>query len=431
MNKDLVYPWLCISGIINCFMSCGGMKSKLSFSQLLLWLFCITFFVYQYGIRSAVPNVFNEDLRNYFSIHTTEMGTLISLFYVAYTAMQIPVGLVIDRFSAKLISVFAFVCVSLGTIMFVITNNYMIAAMAQLFLGFGCSFAFVLIMKITHDVFPPQKVAFFSSLAISCGSLGPIIMSPLLAHLSQIHYWKNIVLLFGCVGFVLAVLGYVLIKGSGSNHQTVEHPDIMSSVKSAMSNPQYFCIGVFSMLMLGPVSAFCDAWGLTFIRNVYNLDKVHAASVVSVVYLGTILGGPLVAYIAERVNSYKKVMMAGSVLLLFFFGVVILFKLNLYVLYVWLFMIGVISACQFLSFPAIMSVAPKKMEGTLTGVANTITMMGGTVLVPLVGIATDFFKDSGAAYSANDYKNGMLVLLVSIASAVISTFFIKDRPVAR
>lgn len=407
------------------------MEQKTSFNQLLLWIFCIAFFVYQYGIRSAVPNVFNEDLRLYFSIHATEMGTLISLFYVAYTAMQIPVGLIIDRFSAKLIAVFAFVCVSLSTIMFVVTNSYMIAAIAQLFLGFGCSFAFVLVMKITNDVFSQQKVAFFSSIAISCGSLGPIIMSPLLAHLSQLYYWKNIVLLFGGVGFILAIAGLLLVRGNSGVHHVEDHPDIMTSVKKAMSNSQYFCIGIFSMLMLGPISAFCDAWGLTFIRNVYNLDKVHAASVVSVVYLGTILGGPLVAYIAEQVNSYKKVMMAGSILLSLLFGVLILFKLHLFVLYVWLFTIGVVSASQFLAFPAILSMAPKKMGGTLTGVANTVTMLGGTILVPLVGIVTDMFKDATAIYTVSDYRNGMFVLIISVICAIIATLFVEDRLVVR
>ncbi len=406
------------------------MKNKLSVTKIMLWIFCVTFFVYQYGVRSAVPNVLNEDLREYFSINATGMGTLISLFYCAYTIMQIPVGLIIDKFSAKMISILAFVCVALGIMMFISTNNYAIASVSQLFLGIGCSFAFVLVMKITNDVFPKPKVAFFSSIAISLGSLGPVLMGPLLAYLSQVYYWKNVVLAFGGLGFLFSLLGCVMLKG-GKNESLAENSqlDISGTLEEIFSNSQYFFIGIFSMCMLGPVSAFCDAWGLTFIKNVYNLSRVEAASIVSMVYAGTIIGGPIVALIAEKCNSYKKVMFGGSLSLFILILILIFVTLDIYALYVLLFLIGCVATSQFLSFPAAISMVDKKVGGTLTGVVNTITMLGCTIVAPLVGWSIDFFGTDGA-YSATDYRNGMMILLVSVAIAIISTLFIKNKRIS-
>lgn len=71
------------------------------------------------------------------------------------------------------------------------------------------------------------------------------------------------------------------------------------------------------------------------------------------------------------------------------------------------------------------------MGGTLTGVANTVTMLGGTILVPLVGIVTDMFKDATATYTVSDYRNGMFVLIISVICAIIATLFVEDRPMVR
>ena len=66
-----------------------------------LLLFCALFFAFQYGMKSAIPNVLNENLQSYFNANTSQIGFLLSLSYLAYTIMQIPTGLIMDRISAK------------------------------------------------------------------------------------------------------------------------------------------------------------------------------------------------------------------------------------------------------------------------------------------------------------------------------------------
>ena len=117
--------------------------------------------------------------------------------------------------------------------------------------------------------------------------------------------------------------------------------------------------------------------------------------------------------------------------MIFFIVILILIfvTLDIYALYVLLFLIGCVATSQFLSFPAAISMVDKKVGGTLTGVVNTITMLGCTIVAPLVGWSIDFFGTDGA-YSATDYRNGMMILLVSVAIAIISTLFIKNKRIS-
>lgn len=399
-------------------------------SHIFLLVFCTMFFVYQYGMRSAIPSVLNEDLQRYFVITASELGSLISLFYLSYTIMQIPVGIIIDKVKPKWIAVIAFSLFSMGIIAFICSQNYGLAALSQIFLGCSSSFAFVLIMKVTNDYFSSEKVAMVSSIAISAGSLGPVMAGPALAYLSTIFYWKNVVMCAGFLGFVFSLLGIVFLKDTpslNSMSQLSKKLSLSESLKLITRDTQYIWIGLFSMMLLGAISTFTDAWGISFLRHFYGYNKEQAAFAVSLVYLGNILGGPIIARISEILGSYKKVMLMGSILFFILFLNLAFIRMPIYILYPLLFIIGGVVSCQFLAFPAALLLAPREVGATLTGVVNTITMLGSTLLIKGMGYVLDLSKGDNINYSAVDYQISMCLLLMAIIFAIFTVPFIKDR----
>ncbi len=398
-------------------------------TAIFLLSFCVLFFVYQYGIRSAVPSVLNEELQSYFSISATQLGSLISLFYLAYTIMQIPVGLIIDRMEVKKIAVITFSLFSFGIILLVYSQSYIFAAISQIFLGCSSSFAFVLIMKVTNDYFPSDKVALISSIAISIGSLGPVICSPTLTYLSSVFYWKNVLICMGILGFIFSFIGLIFLKNTSkvSNIEISNEKSIFQNLKIISSNNQYIWIGIFSMMVLGSISTFTDAWGISFIRYVYGYTKEQSAFAISLVFLGNILGGPVIAHISHILQSYKKVMLCGSVILLVLFCCIIFINMPIYILYPILFLTGAVVSCQFLAFPYALLLVSKELGATITGVVNTITMLGSTFLIPGVGFILDLSKGNNTLYSASDYQISMSLLIVSVIIAILTMLFIQDK----
>lgn len=396
----------------------------------LLYFFATIFFLYQYSVRTAVPSVFNEDFRQYFSIDATKMGGLVSLFYLSYTLMQIPVGLIIDRFSTKKILGYAFFIMSIGEICFVLTDVYIVAAISQIILGIGASFAFILVLKVCDDSFTREKVALMSSLSFSIGSIGPTIMNPALAYFSTMFSWKFIVIFIGMFGVILSTFSILIFREKKDDSKKTPIQDdicIWSEIKKIALDKQYLFLGIFSMLSLSALSTFCDTWGLTFLRNALGYSKESASMLLSVSYVGIILGEPLSAWMSRRWYSFKKVMIYNTVLSLPLYIFILTVKMNQIELGIVLFFLGLLGSCQFLTFPFAMCCAPKKIGGTLNGFLNMVTMLGVTAMAYLIGLALDLSHGvMRSAYTVQDYHNSFILLPISVVISIVALFFIRD-----
>lgn len=359
------------------------------------------------------------------------------MFHIAYTLMQIPVGILADRFNSKTILASAFFIASCGTVIFANADSYLVGSIAQALLGIGSSFAFVLLMKVANDIFPREKVGLMSSVGLSAGALGAVLMSPLFAYLASLYTWRTVVLGFGLLGLALTLVIFFAADGGkqeSSNNSNEERVGVCDSLKAVFANPQFIYMGLFSMAILGPFVSFCNAWGVSFVKCVYNADKIESASVVSLMNFGAIFGAPLAAVAAAKLGSYKKVMVYGSIAFIALFATALFVKTDLIVLGVLLFAIGIIMNCEFLSFPAALSLASPKIAATLMSVMNMITMAGAAVMIPTIGAIMDFSKNSAGVsqtYSPLDYKVGMIAIVVMLAFAIIVTCFIKDGKESR
>lgn len=391
-----------------------------------LLLFCALFFAFQYGMKSAIPNVLNEHLRIYFNANASQIGILLSLSFLAYTLMQIPTGLILDRVSVKKIIVSSFALFSLGLIAFVSSSNYTCAAISQVILGATSSFALVMIMKVTNDYFPRRSVALISGLAMSVGGLGPIISNPLMARLTLSFLWKHIVICCGLLGILCAVIISLLIKEKDLIRPKANvRRSIIRDIKMVIADSRYIRISIFSMMVWGACSSFCDAWGVPFITCAHGVLREEAAYAISFAYSGMIVGSPLSAFLAETIGNFKKVMIGEAICFMILLGIISFSHLSIISLCVVLFAMGTFAMSQFLAFPLVLSFCDKKLSATVTGVVNTITMLGCTILVSIIGYVLDWSKGSNPTYSAVDYRYSMIASVISVLIGIIVLALLK------
>lgn len=403
---------------------------------MLMWLVLVLFFVYQFIARSSFPSVLLKNFTAYFGITATKMGVLTCCYYAIYTAMQIPVGIIVDKFSIRLISTITTAICALGIYFFIATTNYYIAACGQIMIGFGAAFAFIAVVKTITNWFPANKIAMLTAATISIGSLGPVIASPSIAYITKFYPWRSIMIIFAGVGLLLAFLIWIVVrdKEEVSSQEEKENFSVLDSLKLILKAPQAWILGLFTMAMYAPLSALADLWGASFIQKAYSVDNEIAASINSMLYVGLVIGSLTFAWLAYKIDSYKKTMMSAAILGLVAFST-ILFSPSLPVIAVFILMFLMGLACGgMLTYPLGMILFPKKVSGTVTSFINMLSMLSGVILQPTIGIIMDWARGTRvhenatqALYTVADYRYGLSSVLIFLIIAVVFAYFMEDR----
>ena len=190
--------------------------------------------------------------------------------------------------------------------------------------------------------------------------------------------------------------------------------------------------GFIACLMYLSLSLFAELWGNAFLANVYNLPAESVATANSMVFLGWLVGGPLIGYISDITCTRRIPISLGCLLSAFTISLVIYFPpMNTGLLYLLLFLFGIFSSFEVLCFAISRENNPDSLVATASSFTNLLTMAGGIVCQPLVGKILDLFwsgqtQNGDRIYSAITYQYALTILPLAFLLGFILTFWLKE-----
>ncbi|WP_342146911.1 MFS transporter [Rickettsiella endosymbiont of Aleochara curtula] len=405
------------------------------------WLVCglgALFYCYEYFLR-ILPSVMTEDLLKMFNISGLAFGNLVAFYYYAYTPMQLPVGMMMDRFGPRKLLAFACLVCAIGTYLF--AHHYLSTAQVGRFLvGFGSAFAFVGVLKLAAIWFPPSRFAFIAGMATSLGMIGAmtgdIILSKLVFALGS-----NVTLYISAtVGLFLTVCLWYIIPGSngartsheGGTPTTQSYGEFFQAVFKLCKNPQMWLVGVIGSLLYLSLSAFAEVWGIPYLIRTYGLSNSMAAVNISFIFLGWAIGSPLVGWVSDKIGNRRHPIIIGALLGALIFTLLIYFPFfSRHCLGVLLFSFGLCSSAQIIVFPIARELNVQGLAGTAIAVTNLLVMFGGALSEPLIGKALDVLTGTHVrgnlmAFSIESFQHALTIIPVAFVIAAILALFVKE-----
>lgn len=394
-------------------MSC----SKNKYFPFFMWFLPLVFFAYQFILR-LWPGLMMHQIIDQFSIDASHFGMLAACYYYGYSGMQIPVAFLLDKFGArKIIFLFAVLC-GFSTLMFTYTDNFYLALVSRFLIGAGSAVGFLGVSKVISEWFPKEQYAKMVGYSFTFGLMGAIYGGKPISLMIEKHYWQNVAITLGVISIVIGVTTYLLLRSPRSKQETVEIPLQLSSFKSILSSKVVWFLAISNLLMVGSLEGFADVWGVPYLVVTYGFDKSDAAGLVSFIFLGMLIGGPLLAWFSQKIGHYLMIALCGlgmisAFLLLLFYGVSSATMLGCL-----FFIIGVMCCYQVLVFAAGSELVPINSLGMCVAFLNSINMLGGSFFHTLIGRAMDFFWDgrvseNGARiYSVEAYQYALSLIPV-------------------
>ncbi len=357
------------------------------------------FYLYEYILRVS-PSVMINDLMLDYGVTSTALGVLVSFYYFSYVALQVPCGVIVDRFGPrKVITISAVLCV-IGSIYFAQSDTLLTAQIGRFLMGAGSACAYLSCAKIGAEWFDASKFAGIAGMTMMMGTLGGTFGGRPCAMLVNCIGWRSSMLVGAFVGSCIAVAAWLIIRDhpqkikTNKNEADLVSPSLLEGLKIVAANPQNWLIGLYGCMMYLPLSAFAELWGVPFLMQLYGINNESASTVSIMVFLGMALGTLIGPWLSNRCKSRVKIM-SRSALGTFLTFLIVFYVPNIPLILMasLLFLGGMISGGQILYFAAAKEINPDHISGTTIGFINCLVMVSGVVFQPLLGMLLDLAWD--------------------------------------
>ena len=392
--------------------------------------------------QRVAPAVITRELMSEFALGAAALGNLAAVYYYSYVAMQIPAGVMADRWGPRRVLTAGAALAALGTLLFAFAGSYPVAALGRLLIGASVGVAFVAMLKLAAHWFAPSRFAMLSGLALCTGVLGAVSAGVPLRLLVDAFGWRGVLAVSGALTAALAVAIWLVVRDDPAEfgHASYSHApsgshagfSVLGGIGRALAARNVGLVFLISGGVSGPPLTFAGLWGVPFLVTHYGLSTAQAASLTSLLLASWALAGPVLGALSDRMRRRKPVYALGTALAGAGWAVVFLVPgVPLAVLIALLVATGTVSACVMVGFAIVKESAPAPLAGTATGVANMGNMLGGMIMPPLVGWALDrnwsgALADGARLYDFAAYRAGFAPMLLWLAAALVLVVFVKE-----
>jgi MFS family permease len=394
------------------------------------WLFSVLFYFMQY-VGVSAPSVMVPELTTALNLTTLGVSSLLGLYYYTYSAFSIVAGAALDRWGAKYTIPIGVLLLATGMMMFGLGIGWA-AGIGRMLQGAGSALGFIGAVYLAAHGFPSRHLAtavgITQCFGMLGGSAGQFVVAPL------VHgpiSWQQFWLYAGITALAVAVVLVVVTPRQDPlerSKSTLWH--MFAPYKTVLRNPQSYLCGLCSGLLFLPTTVGDMIWGVSFLREGWQLDYAEAVDRASIVPLGWVFGAPVLGFLADYMGRRKPVLLGGIALSLFALAAILYLPLNTLPPYVLGFLLGFGSSAASIPYIIIKEVNPDGVSGSATGAVNFLVFVISAFAAPAFGWFIQKLADDGPLTLHVFEKGDSLLVAAVLIAAVLAVFLRETGPAA-
>lgn len=374
-----------------------------------------------------------------FGIAASQLATFTMLQLLVYAAMQIPVGLMVDRFGPRRVLLTGAIVLTLAQAGFAFADTYALALVARLFVGMGDAMTFICVLRLVNTWFAPRQIPLMTQLTGVIGQLGAIIAAvPMTLALSNLG-WTRSYLLAASLGIVLSIALVVVVR---------DHPQVRSTRGPALSLTQIrgslgaswaqpgtrlgFWIHFstqFSATTLGLL------WGYPFFVRGEGTSKGFAGLLLTLMVVAVMSAGPVLGWAIGRHPWHRSTIVLSIIAAIVAMWTVVLCWPGTapgWVLVLLVVVVGIGGPASMIGFDIGRTSNPVERMASATGIINQAGFIASLLLVIAIGLILDWrTPGGGTAYTPSAFRWAMSFQYVLWALGIVQIWRYRVRTRAK
>ncbi|KQP78259.1 MFS transporter [Aeromicrobium sp. Leaf289] len=370
-----------------------------------------------------------------FGISAAQLSTFVMLQLVVYAGMQIPVGLLLDRFGPRRILTIGVLVLTAAQVTFALADTFAVALVARVFVGLGDAMTFVCVLRLVTTWFPSRRIPLVTQLTGVLGQMGALVAAAPMTWALRELGWTTTYLSAASLGIVLLAALLLVVHDEPGSPRVLGAPLSWTTVRSSLAaswrHPGtrlgfwvHFTTQ-FSATTLGLL------WGYPFFVRGEGRTPAEAGALLTILVLAVMVAGPTLAWAITRDPWQRSSIVLGIVWAVVAVWTVVLVwpgDAPAWLLVVLVVVVGVGGPASMIGFDLGRSFNPPNRLGAATGIINQGGFVASLLLVVVIGLVLDW-RTPGAstAYSAESFRWAMSVQYVLWAVGIVQIWRYRRR----
>lgn len=404
-------------------------------------LACAYFFVYFHRVSPAVVSNF---LQSSLGVGAASIAVLSSIYFYAYTVMQLPSGLLTDKWGPRrTVSAFTLLAAT-GALLTWMATSFEVVILGRLLIGIGVAAVYIPTMKILATWYRRDEFASLSGILLAVGNLGGLSAAGPLALMSEAMGWQQVFLILAIITATIAAAAWIITRDRPSDMGLPSIQDIEDeegnrkvsegsstetlSMRQALrmtfgSGRRFWPVAIWFFFTYGSMMVYQGLWAGPFFKDVLGWDNATIGTVLTFIGIGMIISCPIAGYISDKVlRSRRKVLIIGAVTYTIVWAVIWLMAGRVDSIEAYMainFLFGFFGGFFIVSYAQIKEMFPIAIVGTTTAALNIFPFAGGAILQQVTGLMlTD--------HSVSSYQGIWLFMLICMVIATAVAFLSKE-----
>jgi MFS family permease len=401
---------------------------------MVVWLTAVSVYLLAVFHRSSL-GVAGIVAAERFDISASELSTFTMLQLLVYAGMQIPVGVLLDRYGPQRLLFVGAVLMTLAQLAFAFTGSFSGALVARIFVGIGDAMVFVSVLRVIASWFPSMRNPVLTQFTALLGQCGALVAAVPLAQALSTYGWTNTFAASAALGVVLGLLVLLVVRdvppGAPPSRHLKDARTVGRDLKLAWRDPGTR-LGLWSHFTTQfAANVMGLLWGYPFFVNAQHTSRPTAGLLLSLLVVTMMVGGPVIGGFIAR-NPWERSTLVLSIVL----GIALTWTVVLlwpgdapvWMLAVMVVATGLGGPGSMIGFDVARTFAPASRLGSATGIVNVGGFTAALVMVLLIGLLLDVFTPgSSTDYSPRAYTLAMSVQYVGWLLGAVQIWRYRKR----
>lgn len=332
-------------------------------------------------------NFINTSLAAELSMSSSSLSLMSSAYLYANAIWLLPGGMLLDKIRAKSLLVFFMLLCVISSFIFSVSSSISVKFFLRIIEGVGSAMSLLICFRMAHDWFP-NKTSSIVGFIVSIGLLGGVYANTVFPLLVLSFDWRFTVFFNAVVGSVFLLMIIIFVKSPDKKEVLSayikvkdQYRKLLFGLKTVLINSENWKCGLYIGLMNLPIFVLAALWGNVFLVQYKGYSETAAGLLISLIFIGELIGAPVLGMLADRFNKKKIIMFFGaitslfSILLIIFSG-----TMNFHVDFVLFIILGFAISAQVLAYPLLMKNNPAHIASTSTGFGSLLSNATGAFM---------------------------------------------------